>query len=232
MTTATATKAPKILDAINAIQAEVGSIPKNGVMKFGATNYNFIQNDDILAKVSALLQENNVVTKPRILQRIYESRDLGANRTLPIISVELSVTYISAVDGSEFETVVWGEGAGNDDKGLRKAVTTAQKIANLLTFNIATGEPDPDDYPSAPTTPATPTATRVDNTIANAGNDKTAQIKKLRAQVKAAAGAIGYGSAEINKVGEVYGKDYVNDPEALQKVYDDLIAVAQVKQEA
>ena len=58
--------------------------------------------------------------------------------------VELEVTYISLEDGSEFVTTVIAEGADNGDKGGRKAVTQAQKIANLLTFNIATGEPDPD----------------------------------------------------------------------------------------
>lgn len=236
---ATATKTPKILEAINLIQAEVGKIEKNGTMDFGKTKYSFVKNDDIIETVTKQLQENNVVTKVRTVSRDVESRDLGSGRVFPMVSVEIMVTYVSAIDGSDFEAgPFWGEGAGNDDKGLRKAYTTAQKIANLLTFNIATGEPDPDEYYTkdanlpAAAIGATPVATRPEKAVTAAKESVDTQIKRLRGMVKAAAGAIGYDGAQINSVGEKFGKDFINDPVMLQSTYDVLKNLAEEQQAA
>jgi hypothetical protein len=231
-------KTSKILEAINLIQAEVGKIEKNGVMDFGKTKYNFVKNDDIIETVTKQLQENNVVTRVRTVSRDVENRDLGSTRVFPMVSVEIMVTYVSAIDGSEFEAgPFWGEGAGNDDKGLRKAYTTAQKIANLLTFNIATGEPDPDEYytkdanlpASAVGTPAPPS--RTEKTITGAAQTYEAQLKRLQGHVKAAAGAIGYDGSQINAIGAGFGgEDFIMNPTALQQTYDALVKIAKDQQ--
>jgi hypothetical protein len=235
---ATAVKLPKILEAINLIQAEVGKIEKNGVMDFKSTKYSFVKNDDIIETVTKQLQENNVVTRVRTVSRDVENRDLGSTRVFPMVSVEIMVTYVSAIDGSEFEAgPFWGEGAGNDDKGLRKAYTTAQKIANLLTFNIATGEPDPDEYytkdanlPASAV--ATPAPSRTEKTITGAAQTHEAQIKRLQGQVKAAAGAIGYDGSQINAIGEGFGgAEFIMSVDALQQTYDALVQIAKERQE-
>jgi hypothetical protein len=135
---------PKIYKAIAAIQAGVGNIPKNGVGPASQGSYKYVKNDDILEAISKLMIEHKVITRPEILRHELVTREIGANRLVPMTVVDLKVTYISIEDGSEFEVIVSSEGADNGDKGGRKAVTQAQKIANLLTFNIATGEPDPD----------------------------------------------------------------------------------------
>jgi hypothetical protein len=238
MTTAATSKQPKVLSAISVIQAEIGTIPKNGEMKFGGTQYNFVKNDDILAAVSEKLTESNVITRPRIISRVVENREIGANRTLPMISVEVEITYVSTEDGSEFVAgPFWGEGAGNDDKGLRKAVTQAQKIANLLTFNIATGEPDPDEFYGNSNPPASgmgaqqPQQTRTSASVTKAKADPTADAKRLQGQVKAAAGTLGWSGAQINAFAEpLVGKDFIGDPAKLQTVYDAMIAKAKEEQ--
>ena len=135
---------PKIYNAIAAIQAGVGNIPKSGVGPASQGSYKYVKNDDILEAISKLMIENKVITRPNIKKHDLVTREIGANRFVSMTIVELEVTYISLEDGSEFVTTVIAEGADNGDKGGRKAVTQAQKIANLLTFNIATGEPDPD----------------------------------------------------------------------------------------
>ena len=135
---------PKIYNALAAIQAGVGNIPKSGVGPASQGSYKYVKNDDILEAISKLMIENKVITRPNIKKHDLVTREIGANRFVSMTIVELEVTYISLEDGSEFVTTVIAEGADNGDKGGRKAVTQAQKIANLLTFNIATGEPDPD----------------------------------------------------------------------------------------
>lgn len=135
---------PKIYSAIAAIQAGVGNIPKNGIGPASQGSYKYVKNDDILDAISKLMVEHKVITRPEILGYEIISKEIGASRIVPMTVVNLKITYISVEDGSEFPVLVSAEGADSGDKGGRKAVTQAQKIANLLTFNIATGEPDPD----------------------------------------------------------------------------------------
>lgn len=155
---------PKIYQAIAAIQGEVGNIPKNGVGPAAQGAYKFISNDDIIAAVSKLLTKHNVVVRSRTLDYQQAVREIGANRSVALSVVTLETTYISAEDGSEFSVITVGEGADNGDKGARKAYTQASKVANLLTFSIATGEPDPDSIDVQPVSAApkaTPAATKV-----------------------------------------------------------------------
>lgn len=198
-TTTTAKEAkvavPKIYSAIAKIQAGVGNIPKSGVGPASQGSYKYVKNDDIIEAISKLMIENKVITRPRIIQHELISREIGANRTVAMTIVHLEVTYISIEDGSEFVVVVSAEGADNGDKGGRKAVTQAQKIANLLTFNIATGEPDPDGMEVTPVAKeATPTARK----IQSAGASNASGVYN---QIKAFLGANGLSGSVANDLG-------------------------------
>lgn len=150
--------APKIYEAMLKVQQGVGNIPKNGVGPAAQGAYKYIKNDDILEVISRLLSEHKVLVRPKVINHELITREIGANRSVALTVVTLETTYISAEDGSEFTVITSAEGADNGDKGARKAYTQAQKIANLLTFSIATGEPDPDGMDVEPvaskTTPA------------------------------------------------------------------------------
>lgn len=174
---------PKILQAIANIQAGVGAIPKNGTGPATQGAYKYIKNDDILEKISALLVENNVVVQPRITHHELITREIGANRFVPIVVVELETTFIHVEDGTTFTVVTRAEGADNGDKGTRKAVTQAQKIANLLTFSIATGEPDPDGDDVVPNVP------KVSAAAAKIENAKQANATSVFNEIKAFLGA-------------------------------------------
>jgi len=181
---------PKIYKAIAAIQAGVGNIPKAGVGPSSQGSYKYVKNDDILVAISKLMIEHKVITRPVITNHQLITREIGANRTVPMTVVTLDVTYISVEDGSEFTVSVTAEGADNGDKGGRKAVTQAQKIANLLTFNIATGEPDPDGMDVQPV----------------AQQASTAKIEKAAAsgtynQIKTFLGANGLSGSVANVLG-------------------------------
>lgn len=186
---------PKIYNAIAAIQAGVGNVPKAGIGPASQGSYKYVKNDDILEAISKLMIENKVITRPVITNHELVTREIGANRFVAMTVVTLDVTYISIEDGSEFTVSVTAEGADNGDKGGRKAVTQAQKIANLLTFNIATGEPDPDGME---VTPVAQSATPVEKRIATASaNGPT----KLYNEIKAFLGANELPGSVANGIG-------------------------------
>ena len=139
--------------------------------------------------------ENKVITRPVITNHQLVTREIGANRFVAMTIVTLDVTYISVEDGSEFTVSVTAEGADNGDKGGRKAVTQAQKIANLLTFNIATGEPDPDGME---VTPVAQSATPVQNRIATAS---ATGPSRLYNEIKAFLGANELPGSVANGIG-------------------------------
>lgn len=187
---------PKIYSAIAAIQAGVGTIPKNGIGPSSQGSYKFVANDDILAVISKLLVEHKVIVRPRIVDHQLVTREIGPNRSVALTVVTLETTYISTEDGSEFSVVTTAEGADNGDKGGRKAVTQAQKIANLLTFSIATGEPDPDALDVQPVT--TQAQTPAAKKIAGA---KVNDAQSLANEIKAFLGSTGQAGSVANAVG-------------------------------
>lgn len=186
---------PKIYNAIAAIQAGVGNVPKAGIGPASQGSYKYVKNDDILEAISKLMIENKVITRPVITNHQLVTREIGANRFVAMTIVTLDVTYISVEDGSEFTVSVTAEGADNGDKGGRKAVTQAQKIANLLTFNIATGEPDPDGME---VTPVAQSATPVQNRIATAS---ATGPSRLYNEIKAFLGANELPGSVANGIG-------------------------------
>lgn len=186
---------PKILQAIANIQSGVGAIPKNGTGPTTMGAYKYIKNDDILEKISALLVANNVIVQPRITKHELITREIGANRFVPVVVVELETTFVAVEDGSTFTVVTCAEGADNGDKGTRKAVTQAQKIANLLTFSIATGEPDPDGEDVVPNVPKQTAAAK---TVANAKQDEAATLFN---EIKAFLGAQQIPASAANTLG-------------------------------
>jgi len=208
---------PKIYQAIANIQAGVGNIPKNGIGPASQGSYKYVKNDDILEAVSKLMVANNVISRPRINGYELVTREIGANRVVPMTIVHVEITYISVEDGSEFTVQVAAEGADNGDKAGRKAITQAQKIANLLTFNIATGEPDPDGMDVQPVAQqATPRA------MAQAKKE-TAEHEKLFGDIKQFLGANGLSGSVANKLGERFsdGKpasEWSTDPAVLKDI--------------
>ena len=186
---------PKIYNAIANIQAGVGNVPKAGIGPASQGSYKYVKNDDILEAISKLMIENKVITRPVITNHQLVTREIGANRFVAMTIVTLDVTYISVEDGSEFTVSVTADGADNGDKGGRKAVTQAQKIANLLTFNIATGEPDPDGME---VTPVAQSATPVQNRIATAS---ATGPSRLYNEIKAFLGANELPGSVANGIG-------------------------------
>lgn len=207
---------PKIYSAIAAIQAGVGTIPKNGIGPASQGSYKFVANDDILAVISKLLVEHKVIVRPEILSHELVTREIGANRSVALTVVTLKTTYISTEDGSEFSVVTTAEGADNGDKGGRKAVTQAQKIANLLTFSIATGEPDPDALDVQPVSAPSGASKKI-------ASAKVTDAQSLANEIKVFLGANGLAGSVANAIGgRISGgkpsSEWMSDADILKQV--------------
>ena len=184
--------APKIYGAMLAVADGVGTIEKNGEMKFGGTSYKYVKNDDILDKVSKLLVANKIIVQPT-----FTAEDVNRG-SRPFVYIHLTQTYISAEDGSSVAVSVVGEAAAGDDKSIRKAVTQAQKMANLLTFSISTGDPDPDGMEYKVAADEAPKQSAVAKKIAVA---KGADASSLFNEIKVFLGANELTGAVANALG-------------------------------
>ena len=152
MPTATAKPtAPEIVKAIHSIQSGLGNIAKSGTAPAQMGGYKFLSVDDVIGAVRPLMNENNVIMTVSLTDLRTEfthghqdtTGRVGKTNTHVFVTYEF--TFTSAIDGSSVSTTVVGEGLDGQDKGTRKATTSAQNIALIETFFIQTGEPDEHD---------------------------------------------------------------------------------------
>lgn len=143
-------KVPAIYAKVNEIRKRVGRIAKNGTGPQTQGSYKFLAVDDILEAVKPLEDELGVISYPvhhEVHFHYNQASDKGDGR-VPRENVQglvdFTFRYVAVEDGSYIDVSVPGEGIDSQDKAVRKSTTQAQKIANILLYNIITGEEDPD----------------------------------------------------------------------------------------
>lgn len=111
-----------------------------GVVQKGSDNYQrfkYQKWDDVAPAVWEACQENNVTVTPSVVGVRYEpapDTKEGKVQFRPVVEMEI---HITDVDSGEVMTVKWfGEAVGSDDKGLQKAITSANKYCFLKVFGI------------------------------------------------------------------------------------------------
>lgn len=146
---ATATIEPgKIYAAMGEIQAKIPNLQKNGIGPQSQGGYKFLAVDDVLAAIRPLLNEHQVFITSTLVDRdvtydygvVPDGGRVGKKNTHVFLTYEYKFTH--AEDGSYVTTTVVGEGIDSQDKAVRKATTSAQKILLINTFSLVTGEPD------------------------------------------------------------------------------------------
>lgn len=148
-------KVPAIYTAVGEIRKNLRALQKNGVGPSTQGGYKFLSIDDILEAVRPLENDNGVISWMENSNLEYHHntamlKDDGRTaRESTQAYGDITFVYASTKDGSELRMIVPGEAIDNSDKATRKAVTQAQKIANITLYNIITGEQDPDSQDGA-----------------------------------------------------------------------------------
>lgn len=221
-TAAAKSTAPAIYPAIHRVMEGMAAIPKNGVMKFGNTNYTYLKADDVQERLNPLLVENGIVVKA---DYTVETLNRGRNEqaSSPYVYVYLILSYISVEDGSELQVSGVGEAQAADDKSINKALTQAIKNVHRATFQFASGEPEPDDFKPRDEGQAAAGNSKIE-AARGAGPSTAAQqgaTEALKSAISAAAKAKGMESEALNALGgEISGGDpnWFNNPEVLNKM--------------
>lgn len=145
-----AVKPTGIHQKILEIRKRVPVLSKNGVGPQAQGSYKFLSIDDILAAVVPLENEVGVISYLAGSDMVFHynrATDKGDGR-VPKENVQgfgnFVFRFVDVEDGSFIDVDVPAEGIDSQDKATRKTVTQAQKIAKITTYDLITGEPDPD----------------------------------------------------------------------------------------
>lgn len=146
-------KVPGIYGKISAIRTEMPTLEKNGVGPSSQGSYKFLSIDDILKAVVPLENKYKVISYLVSSEMTFHynlADEAGKGReSMPkkenVQGIgDFVFRFVDTEDGSFIDVNVPSEGGDSQDKATRKTVTQAQKIAKITTYDLITGEPDPD----------------------------------------------------------------------------------------
>jgi hypothetical protein len=150
-----------VLLKINKIMGEIKAIKKDGRIAFGSTNYNFIQDDEVVAVIREKMVENQLVMYPEMSHsNVFPFGEAGKEKLLTV--TEQCFKIADAETGSFIVVTTVGQGADSADKGSGKSMTNARKYALLQTFMLTGDDPDKvasDSYHAGGQAAATTTTT-------------------------------------------------------------------------
>ena len=127
-------KVLNIHQRLNAIMGDVDYIKKNKSIKIGGGGYSVVDHDSVTALIHPLLVRYGVTLIPSVKEVLQEG-----NRT----SVKMEFSWINIDDPKDcIINFCAGYGIDQQDKGIGKAISYAQKNIILKTLHIETGERD------------------------------------------------------------------------------------------
>jgi hypothetical protein len=133
-----------VLIAIAAVQAEVTHVDKGDQYNGGQVRFAYRGIDRVVQALSGSMRKHKLLMLPK---------SHGAPEWIPCTTAQgkpanvarLEVTYtLYGPDGSSVEVTAPGEAMDSGDKAVSKAMSVAWRTALIQTFNLPTGEPDPD----------------------------------------------------------------------------------------
>lgn len=137
--------APHVLQAINAVMAEIAREGISKDRKNEQQNYKFRGIDDVYNALAPILARNHLVITPKCLSRTKEVVTTAKGGTLFYVTVDMEFELASAIDGSTKVAQMFGEAMDSGDKATNKAMSAAYKYMAMQEFCIPTeGDNDAD----------------------------------------------------------------------------------------
>lgn len=133
-------------EVLKGIQAVMQSFSEKGIAKNSkneSQGFKFRGIDDVLNRMSHHLTEAGLVIIPQMLSRDVSERVNSRGNPLFYVTLTMSYTVRSVLDGSEVVCVVPGEAMDSGDKATNKALSIAYKYMAFQLFAIPIDE-DPD----------------------------------------------------------------------------------------
>lgn len=135
---------PTIQQALVAVMADVGAIPKTGRADPSMGGYRFRGIDQFYEAIQPALIAHGVVLEPQVIACERSTYRTSSNREMQVTLVTLRVAFIGP-GGDRIEAVAIGEGSDASDKSATKAMSTAMKYALMQTLAVPVeGEHDAD----------------------------------------------------------------------------------------
>lgn len=206
------TATPKIYAALQGVMEDIKSLEKNGAAPKAMGGYKFLAVDDVLKEVRPHLVKHKIIVLPQLVNTDNHVIQQDGGRISTKVFLTFDFHFVSTEDGSEVVVTVVGEANDTGDKTVRKATTSAHKIALIQAFTLITGEADeheladgnlaqeaPAGRPKAPA--GTPEGVRV------ARPKTTTPLQELKAEIVALADKLSYGKDDINAAAAELAKE-------------------------
>lgn len=131
-----------IYERLIAVMKDVGAVGKNETNV--AQRFNFRGIDAVINAVSPAFIKNGVIVVPNVLDKKYETIEIGAKRTaMGHAQVVVSYTFYG-LEGDSVTATVAAESMDAGDKATAKAMSVALRTALLQTLALPTNETDAD----------------------------------------------------------------------------------------
>lgn len=146
----------EIYRLMSKVMEDVGAVSKD--QRNQMQNFNFRGIDAVVNAVSPAFKRHGIVVIPRLIEKSYETIEVGQKRTM-MGHCQVIVEYVfCAPDGSNIAAKVAAESMDSGDKATAKAMSVAFRTALLQTLCLPTDDVDPDHevFERAPKAAAAP----------------------------------------------------------------------------
>jgi hypothetical protein len=133
-----------VYDAIRGVSLELSHQGISKERNNQQQGYKFRGIDDCLNALSSLLPKYGLIITPYVETRDCVERQTKSGGSLFYVTVRVRFSFISTIDGSRHDAVLYGEAMDSADKATNKAMSAAYKYCVLLTFCIPTEAEDAD----------------------------------------------------------------------------------------
>lgn len=135
---------------LHAVMGDVKYIQKEDKKVNG--QYTFVSHDAVTAKCRESFVKHRIVVIPTTLEHTIESGKNKRGETIYRTILLISTKFVNIDNPEDFiETLSYGYGIDNQDKGIGKAYSYAYKYALLKTLGLETGDdPERDDIDFVP----------------------------------------------------------------------------------
>lgn len=198
------TATPKIYAALQGVMEDIKSLEKNGAAPKAMGGYKFLAVDDVLKEVRPHLVKHKIIVLPKLVDTENHVWRDDSGRISTKVLLTFDFHFTSTEDGSEVVVTVVGEANDTGDKTVRKATTSAHKIALIQAFTLITGEVDEHEISDGNLASEAPAGRPAKAPAGTPEGVKVARTKRpdplqdLKADIRGLADKLGYGRDDIN----------------------------------